>query len=224
MKMLTRQIILNSNLIMRLIKLFLSCIIFLTMVSCNLLSPKNLSNDLRWKNKKFSQPYGIVLQYTPAVNTELPKNREPWFYTAADSSDTDKKYHIKTLLQEKFGNRNIFFSDSSTVKLRIEKLLFREYSEPVTVYDEDAEYVGESTQDFFIFEISGSLLMKDSVAQQVIIEHHYNNEPRESYVLDGVIVMGGGNASASKMIENSISEFSYRVYEAINEKIETAGK
>ena len=145
-------------------------------------------------------------------------------YTAADSSDTDKKYHIKTLLQEKFGNRNIFFSDSSTVKLRIEKLLFREYSEPVTVYDEDAEYVGESTQDFFIFEISGSLLMKDSVAQQVIIEHHYNNEPRESYVLDGVIVMGGGNASASKMIENSINEFSYRVYEAINEKIETAGK
>ena len=209
---------------MRYLKILLGGIFCIVMISCNLFSPKNISNDFRWKNKKFSQPYSVVFQYTPEVQTELPKKREPWFYNATDSIDTDKKYNIQSLLEKKLGKRNIFFNDSSTVTLRIEKLLFKEYAESIKVYNDEVEYIGDSTQDFFIFEISGSMIKNDSVFQQVTIKHHYNNEPRESYVFDGVIVMGGGNASASKMIENSISEFSYRVYEALNEKIETAGK
>ncbi|WP_417358403.1 hypothetical protein [Flavobacterium sp.] len=209
---------------MRYIKLLLSGMMLTTVISCNLFSPKNISNDFRWKNKKFDQPYGINLQYIPEVKTELPTSREPWFYNATDSTDTDKKYRVEELLEKKFRKRNIVYSQSAKVILRIDKLLFKEYAEPVQVYDGDMEYIADSTQDFFIFEISASLIKNDSLIQHINLQHHYNNEPRESYVFDGVIVMGGGNASASKMIENSISEFSYRVYQAISEQSENMGK
>ena len=92
--------------IMRYLKILLGGIFCIVMISCNLFSPKNISNDFRWKNKKFSQPYSVVFQYTPEVQTELPKKREPWFYNATDSIDTDKKYNIQSLLEKKLGKRN----------------------------------------------------------------------------------------------------------------------
>lgn len=51
----------------------------MTLFSCNLLSPKNLSNDFSWKNIKFTQPFEVHLQYTPEMETDLPKNRKPGF-------------------------------------------------------------------------------------------------------------------------------------------------
>ncbi|MES2486278.1 MAG: hypothetical protein V4581_10085 [Bacteroidota bacterium] len=196
---------------MRYFTSFLACISCFLMLSCSL---KNVSNDFRWKNQKFKESYSLGFEYTPQITIEIPKIDEPWFYDSADTVNADRKYRVEELLQKKFSKRNMVFNESSEVRLRIEKLLFKEYLESVTVNDESGS-IGESSKDYFIFEISGSLIRNDSVIASVSAEHKYNNEPQESDIFDGVIVMGGGNARADKMIENTINEFTYRVYQAI---------
>ena len=64
---------------MRYVKLLFSGTVSMTLFSCNLLSPKNLSNDFSWKNIKFTQPFEVHLQYTPEMETDLPKKRKPGF-------------------------------------------------------------------------------------------------------------------------------------------------
>lgn len=188
-----------------------------------MLSLKNVSNDFRWKNKKFKEPYALTLEYTPQIINEIPKIGEPWFYDKKDTIAADVNYRVKELLEKKMGKRNIVFNDSSAVTLKIEKLLFKEYAESVTVNSEDG-VVGESSKDYFIFEISGSLIKDGVVISQVSAEHKYNNEPQESDFIDGVIVMGGGGARADRMIENTINMFTYRVYAAITEPQPTVVK
>jgi len=198
--------------------LFVVCLV---LTSC--FSAKNVSNDFMWKNKKFKETYPVRLEYSPEVTTDITHTHGPWFYNLNDTVDAAKNYKVRELLESKMGKRNMVFKDSSAITLRIDKLLFKEYDESVTVNNESGS-IGDSYKDYFIFEISGSLLKNDSVLAKVNVLHEYNNEPQESSLISGMIVIGGKNARADKMIENSMSLFSYRVYKAITEPEKAVAK
>ncbi|WP_159799181.1 hypothetical protein [Flavobacterium sp. MK4S-17] len=196
------------------IKLLIFAGIALMASSCNMLSFENLSNDFKWKNKKFKNQVEINFQYQPEVIAKLHK--DVWFYDAEDSIGAEKKYKVKELLEKKLRKRNIVFNTSSEIALRLDTILFEEYSENITVTDADNEVIGDADKDTFIFRISGRLIKNDSVLFKIRAAHEQINEPRESYTIPGVIVMGaGGAANADRMIENAINEFSYRVYEKL---------
>ncbi len=94
-------------------------------------------------------------------------------------------------------------------------MVFQEYSESKSVYSNDGlEYLNESEQDFFKFKIVGSIKSK-RLEEEIAVKKEHNTDPRESYTISGIIVKDGINANAIKMIENTINEFSYRVYEKL---------
>ncbi|MES2484387.1 MAG: hypothetical protein V4581_00340 [Bacteroidota bacterium] len=182
-----------------------------------MLSTKNLSNDYRWKNKKFDSPVTINFLYEPQITIDIPKKDTPYFYNASDTINADKNYYVEELLIAKLDKRNIVLGNEGTIILKLEKLLFKEKSEDVSVIDNNGNYLDQSSKDKFTFEIYGSLVRNDSVIAQLVTIYQHSNEPRESYIIPGQIVMGGGAARADSMIENAINEFSFRVYEKLSE-------
>lgn len=178
--------------------------------SCNFISLKNVSNDFKWKNKKFKEPVAMAMYYQPEVITKIPKERG-LFYKEADSVNIDSNYKIKELLLQKFSKRNIIFTDSSAVTLTIDKLVFEETSETFSVDDNDGNHMTSDYKNFFVFEIYGSL-KKDTVVTPLRIKYEHNTEPRESFLIRGMMVTDGLGASTEMMIQNAINMFTYQTY------------
>ncbi|MBR9845304.1 MAG: hypothetical protein GYB35_03940 [Algicola sp.] len=185
---------------------------------CNAVSSENISNHFKWKKHKFDNQYEISLNYEPTIVNSID-TYDPVFYSLEDSINPDINYEILKSLKEKLKFRNIIISNESNVKVVIDTLIFREYSEAFSVYTEynNNEYIGDSEKDYFEFKITGSIL-RDSINVYVESEKKHNTFPRESYTISGVIVKDGIKAKASKMLENTINEFSYRIYKNLNEK------
>jgi|GEM_PF-2651139 len=191
-------------------------VLLVVLTSCgSLVNPNNISNSWRWKGKKFKQPVELAFHYQPQITVDLPIKDEPWFYNAKDSVGAAENYNVKQLLEKKLKKRNIQMNGNGITVLKIDRLLFKEYSESVSVTSIEGEYLGDSSKDFFVFEITGSLVRNDSVIKQFTTKYAHNNEPSESILLSGHIVMDGGGARADKMIENALNEFSYRVYQEL---------
>ncbi len=187
--------------------------------SCNLLSVSNLSNDFLWKNKKFKIPIGLNIDYKPDIVIAIKNNEyQPIFYNINDTLNADNNYRVNEVLINKLKNRNIVSDGSSNVKLIIQKLLFEEYAESTTVYGHESGYLGESTIDNFVFEISGILVYKNDTIS-VNTKHIHKSEPSESILISGWIVWDGRGAKPKKMIENTINTFSYSVYQKLNDSI-----
>lgn len=196
--------------------LILVIAVSLLFFSCNLLSFRNISNDFKWKNKKFGKPYELVLSYNPQLITKTLKKTEPLFVERADTIDADLKYSVKELLQKKLQKRNIICKDTGAVKLFIDKIKFEEYAEEIALNDNDGNFIGMDDKHFFIFEMEGRII-KDTVERSVKLRYEHNAEPRESYIIPGMIVHDGIGASTQRMVENAVNIFSYTTYEKLNE-------
>jgi len=194
--------------------IFVSIAVLILYSSCNLLSIRNISNDFKWKNKKFDKDVGMAILYQPEVTVILPKTKEPLFFTIEDSANIDTNYKIKEILLKKFAKRNLIPDENSPIKLTVEKLKFEEYSESISVDDNSGNFMGMDYKDFFIFEIDG-ILTKDTIVRKVSIKFQHTTEPRESYVFSGVMVYDGIGASTTRMLENAINLFTYRTYEEL---------
>jgi hypothetical protein len=203
---------------MKNIKLLLLFFTIFFIVSCNLLSFKNISNDYRWKKKKFVNSVNLRFIYSPILFKQVGAVNSFFFYKA-DLKNLDKQYKVESMLIKKFKNRNILLSSEGIITLKIDTVLFRGYSEMVSVYsnDLDNEYLGTSEKQYFMFKLSGCLMKKDSCISKIEVEKKHNTEPRESFLFSGVIVDGGIGAQTNKMIENTINEFSYRAYLKLKE-------
>lgn len=189
---------------------------FGTLYSCNLLSLSNLSNDFLWKNEKFKKTIDLNIDYNPNIVIAIKNNTyQPIFYNINDTLNADNNYRVREILINKLKKRNIISNDSSNVKLIIEKLLFEEYAESTTVYGHESGYLGESSIDNFVFEISGILVHKNDTIP-VNMKHVHKSEPSESILISGLIVWDGRGAKPKKMIENTINTFSYAVYKELN--------
>lgn len=186
--------------------------------SCHLLSIRNVSNDFKWKNKKFDKEVGMSILYQPEITVILPKTKDPLFFTIEDSANIDTNYKIKEILLKKFAKRNLILDENSPIKLTVEKLKFEEYSESISVDDNSGNFMGMDYKDFFIFEIDG-ILTKDTLVRKLSIRFQHTIEPRESYVFSGVMVYDGIGASTTRMLENAINLFTFRTYEEL-EKME----
>lgn len=186
--------------------------VLLFVFSCNFISLKNISNDFKWKNKKFAEPFNIKFDYKPILNVQVDTINSLFFYKK-DLKKIDTQYNIKNKLIKKLQKRNIKLNLIAKLSLKIDSIFFQGYSETVSVYsNENSEYIGDSQKEFFLFKLSGRIMKKDSCISKIFIEKKHNTEPRESFLLPGVIVDGGIGAKSEKMIENVINEFSYRVY------------
>lgn len=195
-------------------KILIVSIVTVLFYSCNLLSVRNVSNDFKWKNKKFDKEVGMALLYQPKVTVIIPQTKDPLFLTRADSTNIDTNYKIKELLVKKFAKRNILPDSNSMIKLTVEKLKFEEYSESISVQDNDGDFMGMDDKDFFIFEIEGTLT-KDTLTRSVSVRFQHTIEPRESFILPGMMVHDGIGASTNRMLENAINLFTYRTYEEL---------
>lgn len=193
--------------------------LMLLIYACNSVSLKNVRNDFKWKKKKFKTDFKIQMIYKPIVLNEV-KSEQPEFYSLSDTINIDSIYRIEELLYKKLKKRNVVSDKKSIVKISIDTLLFREYTEGVSVYEESEnnEYIGESERDFFRFEIIGYLSDTLNNSQRIFAENWHETYPRQSFTINGVIVKDGITAKADRMIENAINEFTYRVYEKLIEK------
>lgn len=180
--------------------------------SCNLLSVRNVSNDFKWRNKKFDSPIGMEFLYQPEIVFNQSKN--PLFYTVTDSSAIDSIYNIKKLLLKKFAKRNLIQHEKNTIKLTVEKLKFEEYSESISVNDNEGNFINMDYKIFFIFEIEGTIV-KDTSVRNVSVRFQHTVEPRESFLIPGHIVNDGIGASTERMLENAVNQFTYRAFEEI---------
>ncbi len=185
--------------------------------ACNLFSTRNIHNDFRWKNKKFDTPLAVELEYTLELLTDIAN--AAFFFEGISEENIDKTFNVQSFLIEKFKKRNIFCNTASNdLKIRIDKLIFKGFSESVAVYsNHQAEYLGNDHKDFFIFEIRGSLFLNGVYYSEVSTNISHNTEPRESYVFSGHIAYGGINAEPKIMVENAINEFSFRTYLKVKE-------
>lgn len=182
-------------------------------LSCNLLSTENISNNFLFRKKRFEKQFDLRLDYTPVKTSEIENN---FFYKNVDVNYLDDKYEIKNILNSKFKKRNINFVESSDFSLKIDTLLFKEFQEEIPVYsNSNVEFISNENKKIFIFKIVGSLKLKDSVLKINVKKEHVA-WPRESYIIKGNIGHSGINAKAEKMIENTISIFSNLVYEKLN--------
>lgn len=195
-------------------RIFSLFILLILCSSCHLLSIRNVSNDFKWKNKKFDKEVGVAFVYQPEVTVIHPKTKEPLFFTVDDSANIDTNYKIKEVLLKKFAKRNLIPDENSPIKLTVEKLKFEEYSESISVDDNSGNFMGMDYKDFFIFEIDG-ILTKDTLVRNVSIRFQHTIEPRESYVFSGVMVYDGIGASTTRMLENAINLFTFRTYEEL---------
>lgn len=195
-------------------RIFSIFILLILCSSCHLLSIRNVSNDFKWKNKKFDQEVGMAFLYQPEVTVILPKTKDPLFFTVDDSANIDTNYKIKEILLKKFAKRNLIPDENSPIKLTVEKLKFEEYSESISVDDNSGSFMGMDYKDFFIFEIDG-ILTKDTLVRNVSVRFQHTIEPRESYVFSGVMVYDGIGASTDRMLENAINLFTFRTYEEL---------
>ena len=193
--------------------LIFSILTFL-LISCNAVSIQNTSNDFKWKNKKFDNKFELKLDYKPTIINKII-SKEPIFFDLNDSLSLDINYRIKSTLVKKLKKRNIYLTEKDEIILSVDSLVFQEYSESKSVYSNDGlEYLNDSEQDFFKFKIVGFIKSK-RLAEEIVVKKEHNTDPRESYTISGIIVKDGINANAIKMIENTINEFSYRVYEKL---------
>jgi hypothetical protein len=188
--------------------------------SCNsLFSLKNISNEYRWKNKKFENPIKINFDYSPEINTQI--DTISYFFYKKDIKTIDKQFKVENFLVEKFKKRNILLeSQKNDISIKIDTLVFIGYYNNVDVESNvDANIIGSSRKEHFYFKISGEITKKKSSFSRIFIEKEHNTEPRESYLFSGTIVDNGSGANAEQMIENAINEFSYRSYLKLKESI-----
>lgn len=195
-------------------RIFSLIVLLILCCSCHLLSMRNVSNDFKWKNKKFDKEVRMSILYQPEVTVILPKTKDPLFFTVEDSANIDTNYKIKEVLLKKFAKRNLIPDENSPIKLTVEKLKFEEYSESISIDDNSGNFMGMDYKDFFIFEIDG-ILTKDTLVRKVSVRFQHTIEPRESYVFSGVMVYDGIGASTTRMLENAINLFTFRTYEEL---------
>lgn len=81
-----------------------------------------------------------------------------------------------------------------------------------TFFNPKSNHIGYGDRDFFIFEISGTIRLKDSICFRTTKLLEHNTEPRESHFFSGHIAHDGINANPQTMVQNAINEFSYRTY------------
>ena len=195
-------------------RIFSLIVLLILCCSCHLLSMRNVSNDFKWKNKKFDKEVRMSILYQPEVTVILPKTKDPLFFTVEDSANINTNYKIKEVLLKKFAKRNLIPDYNSPIKLTVEKLKFEEYSESISIDDNSGNFMGMDYKDFFIFEIDG-ILTRDTLVRKVSIRFQHTIEPRESYVFSGVMVYDGIGASTTRMLENAINLFTFRTYEEL---------
>lgn len=191
---------------------------FLLFSACNIVSTKNISNEFRWKKRKFKEPVSLTLVYKPVVIKKIEK--DALFFYKLDTATLQDHFKIKQKLQATFKKRNMLFVQKAALQLVIDTLLFRGYEEEVAVHtdDEFQEFLELSEKDYFVFKVTGHI-KKDSLSSKSIrVVNRHATEPRESYTFHGVIVKDGIHANSDKMIRNAINEFSYRVYEKIKDQ------
>jgi hypothetical protein len=191
------------------------CFIAILLFSCNAISTKNWSNSYRWKNQKFDTIQYINLEYKPVIIYDVKPN-EPVFLEKTNAR-ADSLYEIRKILIKKFKKRNILFSNTEGLYISIDSLIFKEHNESTQAFSDlgSQEYIGPSEEDYFHFKIYGHIMncMGENMEIEASIDH--NTTPRESYTIPGWIVKDGINAKPSRMIENTINEFSFRAYEVI---------
>lgn len=190
-----------------------SLFVFVSFTSCNWVSFRSMRNDFRWKNRKFATPINATLTYSPHFINQVT-SKSVFFKKTGDYS-LKRIYKIKKILVEKLEKRNILLnSDSNSMKIRIDTVLFKGYSESVEVSGVN-ESLGYADRDFFIFKITGSILVKDSIYTKLSTVLKHNTEPRESHFFTGFVAHDGINADSKIMVQNAINEFSYRTYEKL---------
>ena len=185
------------------------------LLACNAISTKNISNDFKWKKKKFDSIVYINYQYKPYILNKII-SEELVFFKPSDTFKIDSVYKIESILKEKLKKRNILIGKSNQFSLSVDTLIFKENAEAYSVYNEgnNNEFIGVSEKDYFVFKIIGSV-KKKTIKYWVSAENAHNTIPRESYTMSGIIVKDGINANPHKMIENALNEFTYRVYEKL---------
>ncbi len=183
--------------------------------ACNLVSTKNISNEFRWKKRKFKEPVSLTLIYEPVVIKKIEK--DALFFYKLDTATLQDHFKIQQKLQATFKKRNMHFAQGASLQLVIDTLLFRGYEEEVSVHtdDEFQEFLELSEKDYFIFKLSGHVKKDSLISKNIRVVNRHSTEPRESYTFHGVIVKDGIHADSDKMIRNAINEFSYRVYERL---------
>jgi hypothetical protein len=188
--------------------------------ACNLISTKNISNEFRWKKRKFKEPVSLKLIYKPVVIKKIEK--DALFFYKLDTATLEDHFKIEKKIASTFGKRNMLFKDYAPIALVIDTVLFRGYEEEVAVHSDDEyfEFIQLSEKDHFIFKISGRLKKDTLVSNTIRTVNHHATEPRESFTFHGVIVKDGVYANSDKMIRNAINEFSYRIYEQLKEQPE----
>ncbi|CAM1343510.1 hypothetical protein [Tenacibaculum amylolyticum] len=207
----TRKKTISTHFLIYTVSLF----VFVSFTSCNWVSFRSMRNDFRWKNKKFATPINATLTYSPHFINQV-KSKSVFFKETGDYS-LKRIYKVKKILVEKLEKRNILLNSSSNdVKIRIDTVLFKGYSESVEVSGLN-ESLGHSDRDFFIFKIAGSILLKDSLYTKISTTINHNTEPRESHFFTGFVAHDGINADPKVMVQNAINEFSYRTYEKLEE-------
>ncbi len=183
-------------------------------ISCNAISLNNVSNDFKWKNKKFKNGEQIALSFSPKIIDSI-NNSSP-FFDKIDVNRIEQEFDIKKTLEVKLKKRNILLKEENLLKLSVDSLLFKSYSEEVSVYsNSETEYMGTSNKDYFVFKIYGKISYNNQKIKEVFAEKEHNTEPRESFIISSVIVHDGINARSDRMIENTINEFSYEAYKVI---------
>jgi hypothetical protein len=190
------------------------CFIAILLFSCNAISTKNWSNSYRWKNQKFDTIQYVNLEYKPVIIYDF-KSNEPIFFEETNVR-VDSVYKIEKILLKKLKKRNITSVDSEGLNISIDSLIFKEYQESTSVYTNlGLEYIQESEVDHFYFKIYGYINNCNGEKIEVEASINHNITPRESYTIPGWIVYDGINAKPSRMIENTINEFSFRAYQIL---------
>lgn len=132
--------------------------------SYNAFSIENISNDFKWKTKKFESTRFSKLDYAPKIMNSISSS-DPVFFNLSDSVATAKKYAIKNLLKLKLMKRNIVYNSSEQTTLVIDSLTFKEYTASISVssaYDGcDLEHIESSEIDYLEFKTHGRIQSKN---------------------------------------------------------------
>ena len=191
-----------------LLLLFLS---ILLLQSCNLLNPRNLGNENKWKNKKLETPLRVHYDFDPLV---IRAYGEDSYFLEEHIDDSEGIGKLDSILQFKLKSRNFILSDGPEYSLlTVDSMFMEEYIEKVPVYDDEGDYLTEANfYDVQLF-MHGKLNQNGQISE-LEAKYSFQSEPRPGLIISSITVHHNSALNMKKVLAILMNRFSYEAYKA----------
>jgi hypothetical protein len=189
-------------------------IISLLVTGCSLVNLRNLENENKWKNKTLHPPLTVHYDFDPILIRAYDHNS---YFLEDHVEDSTAIYKLDSLLQVKLTHRNFRLSKAPEFNLlKVDSLIFEEYTEQVPVYSEEGDYLTDATYYWVNLYIHGYLNTGGSTSE-LDAQYNFESEPMPGIFISSLTMHHNSGVNIKKVLAILMNRFSYEAYKVAKE-------